>query len=271
MNIIITGTDGFIGGALQKKLSEKYEITTINEDIFNNTNWIKNLNKILEDTIPDGIFHVGACSDTLNNDVNYMMTRNYEFSKHISEYASLHDIPIIFSSSAANYGINKMYPSNLYGWSKYAAEQYIIQNGGVALRYFNVYGPGEEKKGKMASVAYQMMMKNKSGESVKLFPLKPKRDFVYIDDVISANIHAFDDFDEYHFNYYEVGYGVSRTFEDVLDILKINYTYLSENEIPSGYQFFTQSDKTKWLSNWKPKYDLESGLNDYLKKLNNNF
>ena len=75
-----------------------------------------------------------------------------------------HHQPIIYSSSAANYGINNRYPSNLYGWSKYAAECYVVANGGIALRYFNVYGPGEEFKGNMASVAYQAYKTNKQNK-----------------------------------------------------------------------------------------------------------
>lgn len=266
MKILITGTKGFIGGTLLKELNTKHECFEINEDIFDNSNWTDNLKTQLEDISPNAVFHVGACSDTLNTDVNYMMTRNYESTKIISDYCFLKNIPLIYSSSAANYGINKKYPANLYGWSKYVGEQYVLQNGGVALRYFNVYGPGEEHKGRMASVAYQMLRKKELGEDVKLFPLKPKRDFVYVDDVVGANIHALTEFDECHFNYFEVGSGEARTFEDVLDILKINYTYLNEKDIPEGYQFFTQSDKTKWMSGWSPKYNLEDGLNDYIKK-----
>lgn len=268
MNIIITGTKGFIGNALLKRLQKKHNCISINEDIFDDENWITKLNFILNDEMPHAIFHVGACSDTLNNDVNYMMVRNYEFTKQISEFSAIYDIPFIYSSSAANYGINNNYPSNLYGWSKYAGEQYVIQNGGIALRYFNVYGPGEEHKGKMASVAHQMITKKKNGETIKLFPLKPKRDFVYIEDVVEANLHALQDYDEYRFYYYEVGSGESRTFEDVLDILKIKYTYFSESDIPKGYQFFTLSDKNKWMSKWKPNYNLEKGLEDYLAKIN---
>jgi ADP-L-glycero-D-manno-heptose 6-epimerase len=127
------------------------------------SDWTDELIQKLNDYKVEGIFHVGACSNTLETDVNYMMTRNYESTKIISDFCSENDIPLIYSSSAANYGNNQEFPSNLYGWSKYVAEQHVIQNGGVALRYFNVYGPGEEHKGKMSSVAYQMMMKHFMG------------------------------------------------------------------------------------------------------------
>jgi ADP-L-glycero-D-manno-heptose 6-epimerase len=217
----------------------------------------------LKEINPEGIFHVGACSDTLETDVNYMMIRNYEFTKIISDYCSEFEVPLIYSSSAANYGINNLHPSNLYGWSKYVSEQYVIQNGGTALRYFNVYGPGEEHKGKMSSVAYQMFLKNESKLDIKLFPKSPKRDFVYIKDVINANIFAYNNFMECANKYYEVGTGDARTFEDVLNIMEIPFTYTSENEIPLGYQFFTQSDKTKWMNGWEPSYNIEMGLVEY--------
>jgi ADP-L-glycero-D-manno-heptose 6-epimerase len=221
------------------------------------------LNSFLKETFPEVIFHVGACSDTLEKDVNYMMTRNFEFTKILSEFCFVNQVKMIYSSSAANYGTNGLYPSNLYGWSKYVAEQMVIQNGGIALRYFNVYGPGEEHKGKMASVALQMINKVKNGEDVKLFPGNPKRDFVYVKDVVSANIHACENYDDLSYTYYDVGFGIARSFEDVLNILNIPFTYHQESEIPKGYQFFTECDKTKWMPGWEPKYSLEEGLEDY--------
>ena len=262
-NILITGTDGFIGSNLLFELSDRFRISEINEDIFNNENWIQELTRILDEIIPDVIFHVGACSDTLETDVNYMMTRNFEFTKILSEYCLDNDVKLIYSSSAANYGTNGTYPSNLYGWSKYVAEQCVIQNGGIALRYFNVYGPGEEHKGRMASVAHQMMKKIKDGEDVKLFPGNPKRDFVYVKDVISANIYAYENYDDLQYSYYDVGFGEARSFEDVMDTLGIPYTYHDEKDIPFGYQFFTQCDFKKWMPGWRPKYNLEEGLKDY--------
>jgi len=262
-NILITGTQGFIGSNLLFELSDRFRISEINEDIFNNENWVNKLTTTLDEIIPDVIFHVGACSDTLETDVNYMMTRNFEFTKILSEYCLDNDVKLIYSSSAANYGTNGLYPSNLYGWSKYVAEQCVIQNGGVALRYFNVYGPGEEHKGRMASVAHQMMKKIKDGEDVKLFPGNPKRDFVYVKDVISANIFAYENFDDLQYSYYDVGYGEARSFEDVMDTLGIPYTYHNEKDIPVGYQFFTQCDFKKWMPGWRPKYTLEGGLQDY--------
>lgn len=262
----ITGTNGFIGKRLKESLND-HEIFEINEDIFDDFDWIDTLKYKLNNTKPNVIFHVGACSDTLETNVNYMMVRNFESTKIISDYCSVNNIPLIYSSSAANYGTTNEYPSNLYGWSKYVAEQYVISNGGIALRYFNVYGPGEENKGKMSSVAYQMIQKDKQNIKVRLFPFNPKRDFVYINDVIDSNIFAYENYGNIPSGFYDVGYGEPRSFEDVMDILQIGYSYHDDLVIPKGYQFYTCSDKNKWLPNWEPKYNLEDGLKDYITSL----
>jgi ADP-L-glycero-D-manno-heptose 6-epimerase len=267
--ILVTGSEGFIGSQLIKHLSLfEYEIETLNEDYFYTENWLITLNNFLDKKDFDVIFHIGACSNTLETDVDYMMTRNYESTKVLMEHAKLKNIPFIYSSSAANYGINGNYPSNLYGWSKYIAEDYVLLNGGVALRYFNVYGPGEHNKGGMASVAYQMYIKNKESEKIKLFPKKPKRDFVYVKDVVSANLYAWKHYGKLKGDYYDVGYGEAMPFEDVLDLMGIKYEYHDESIIPNGYQFYTCSDKNKWMYGWEPKWNLASGINDYKNNLN---
>lgn len=265
MKILLTGSKGFIGFNLLNEIQND-EILEINEDIFNDENWVLILQKKLDDFRPDVIFHVGACSNTLETDVNYMMTRNFEFTKILTDW-SVHSLcKLIYSSSAANYGTNNLYPSNLYGWSKYVAEQYVVSKGGVALRYFNVYGPKEAHKGVMSSVAYQMLEKYKKGEEIKIFPLHPKRDFVYVKDVVSANLFAMENYNKLAYSYYEVGSGVARTFEDVLEIMKIPYTYTKTSDIPNGYQFYTKSNHEKWMPNWKPIWQLEDGLKDYFQK-----
>lgn len=263
MKILITGTQGFIGSNLQKKLQTNHEVYELNEDLFISPVWFNMLPLFLFGLQPDAIFHVGACSNTLEQDVEYMMTRNFESTKILMDYCKTRNIPFIYSSSAASYGVNNFHPSNLYGWSKYVAEQYVISNGGVGLRYFNVYGPGEENKGTMASVAYQMYEKNKNNEEIKLFPKKPSRDFVYINDVVDANIFALENYDNVKGRYYDVGSGESRTFEDILKIMGIGYSYHEEDKIPNGYQFYTCSDKLKWLTGWEAKYNIEKGLTEY--------
>lgn len=262
MKIIITGTKGFIGSNLKKELENKFEIIEINEDVFKNTSWRDEVSKHFWLDVA-AVFHVGACSNTLETDVNYMMLVNYEFTKYLMNLCKSKNVPMIYSSSAANYGTNNEHPSNLYGWSKYVAEDYITSNGGIGLRYFNVYGPGEQNKGKMASVAFQMNKKYMNNEDIKLFPKKPKRDFVYVKDVVSANIHAFENYEKLKGGYYEVGSGTARQFEDVLKIMNIPFEYHSDDFIPKGYQFYTCSNSKKWMSGWKPQWMLELGLKDY--------
>jgi len=268
MRAIITGSKGFIGKNLLENIKDKFEVYEINEEIFDSENWAHLLPLILIGIKPSVIFHVGACSDTMEKDVQFMMIRNFESTKIISDYCKENNVPIIYSSSAASYGVNNQYPSNLYGWSKYIAEQYVISNGGIGLRYFNVYGPGEELKGTMSSVAYQMFVKNKLGEDIKIFPNNPTRDFVYVKDVIDANIFAFENYKELSSEYYDVGSGESRSFEDVLNIMGIQYNYHPDWMIPNGYQFYTCSDKDKWMQGWNSKFNLEDGLKDYLIYLN---
>jgi len=267
--VLLTGSKGFIGKNLLRKLKEddKYIIIEINEEIFDDDLWDVNLISILMDNKPDIIFHVGACSDTLEKDVNYIMKLNYQFTKILVDWSKQNESKLIYSSSAASYGTNNSYPSNLYGWSKYVAEQYVISNNGVALRYFNVYGPGEENKGSMASVALQSFLKHDRGEECKLFLGKPRRDFVYVKDIVSANLYASKNYRKLNKNYYDVGSGEARFFEDVLTIIKIPFTYYPENAIPDGYQFYTCSDKNKWMKGWEPEFIIENGLKDYKKHL----
>jgi ADP-L-glycero-D-manno-heptose 6-epimerase len=267
--ILITGTYGFIGSQLMSHFSgdSEYKLFTLNEDIFNKSGWVYDLKQVLLNIMPDIIFHVGACSDTLEQNINYMMTLNFESTKILMDHAKEYKTPLIYSSSAANYGTNNLYPSNLYGWSKYVAEQYVISNGGVALRYFNVYGPGEEHKGRMASVAFQMYQKQLKGDKVSLFPKKPLRDFVYVKDVVNANVFAYENYDNLRGHYYEVGSGDARGFEDVLNIMDISFDYVDESFIPEGYQFYTCSDSSKWMRGWKPLWNLEDGIKDYVKYL----
>jgi len=267
--VIVTGTRGFIGINLMKELNNQgYLVHGFDDSYLTNKNWEDSLRLTLDSLNYDAVFHVGACSDTLEQDVNYMMTRNYESTKVIMDWCVENNKPMIYSSSAANYGINNRYPSNLYGWSKYVSEDYVINNGGIALRYFNVYGPGEEHKGKMASIAFQMKQKHKKGEDVFLFPNNPLRDFVYIKDVVDANIFALLNYNDLKGNYYEVGFGEAKPFEDILKFLEVPFKYTSPDAIPDGYQFYTCSDSKKWMTDWKPKWNLESGIEEYKKFLN---
>lgn len=271
--ILVTGESGFIGKNLIKDLSCKIDVQLRSidlKDFFEDRkDWEEKLLSIIEEVNPDVIFHIGACSDTLESDVNLMMQLNYQSTKILVDWAKKNTAKIIYSSSAANYGTNGRFPSNLYGWSKYAAEGYVISNGGVALRYFNVYGPGEEHKGIMSSVAYQSHQKNMKNEIVELFPGNPRRDFIYVKDVISANLHAMLEYFDLGGDWYDIGSYEARTFEDVLISIGIKkWEYKQKSAIPNGYQFFTVAKKR--MPGWNPKFNLEDGLKDYIKYLTKN-
>jgi ADP-L-glycero-D-manno-heptose 6-epimerase len=275
-NVCVTGANGFIGSNLASSLCEMdINVLEVGEDFFDmwkRDMWFYKLHELFTDNWISTLYHVGACSDTLNHDVNYMMKINYEATKVLVDVCKQLNIKIIYSSSASIYGSKNSegLPLNLYAWSKRIAEDYVITNGGVALRYFNVYGPGESHKGRMASVAYQLSQQYKDGKEIKLFPNKPTRDFVYIKDVVDANLYA----NRYYYDEnlggvaYDVGACDSRSFEDVLQLLDIeNYSYHPESMIPEGYQFYTKADKTMLLRNWLPKYPLELGMSEYKKYL----
>lgn len=262
--VLVTGSKGFIGRRLVSALREiGFTVETLDDEYFAEKDWHSALHSRLELKHPECIFHVGACSDTLEQDVQHMMTRNFESTKIISDWCLRNNSALIYSSSAANYGIHGSYPANLYGWSKYVGEQYVIKSQGIALRYFNVFGPGEEDKGKMSSFIYQAFVKNLNSSQVLLFPNEPRRDFVYIEDVVSANIHAFTNYGSLKKEFYEVSTGVASTFEEMLQHFGIQFTYADESTIPEGYQFYTCGNKDRWMYGWSPKYSLTQGLRTY--------
>ena len=212
----------------------------------------------------DVIAHIGAVADTLENDVNYMMKNNWIRSKELFDMAYECDKKVVFASSAAIYGNDRDY-LNPYAWSKHIAESYGLEKvkNFVSLRYFNVYGPGETHKGKMASMANQALLAKERNLPIKLFQGYPQRDFVYIKDVIGATKSAI--LDTHASGIYDVGTGESRTFEDMMDALKIpyEYHYKPNGRTPPHYQTYTCAKKENWLKNWEPKYMLEAGLKEY--------
>jgi len=261
--VLVTGSNGFIGKCLVSELNNlSIKVTELDIKEFDDNS--SNLYEYISDTIMDHdtVFHLGAISDTLNKDVNRVMKCNYEYSRILFDASYASGRKIVFASSASVYGTDGL-PSNLYGWSKHAAERHGNQACNlrfVGLRYFNVYGPGEGHKGKMASVAYQVMTSNK--ESFPLFPGNPTRDFVYVKDVVRATIDAGSNRGLH--GIYEVGSGESRSFEDVLNILGKKYHYIDKSNIPNGYQFNTKSNNKKWIPLWEPNWNLEKGIKDYI-------
>lgn len=259
--ILLTGHLGFIGKNLYTALTQSgYKVLGIEKNFYNNKDWKAHLYNMVKQS--DYILHVGAISDTSLQDSKEMFFYNYTVTKLIIDYADIFGIKVIYSSSAANYGLGDGVPNNIYGWSKLAAEDYGLKSPAqfVALRYFNVYGPGEDHKGSMSSIAYQAYGK----KTFKLFPTDVrsiKRDFIFVDDIVEANIRAMEwDITE---GCYDVGTASPDTFENLVEGMGTDYSYHPANKIPSWYQYFTCADKTKWLPGWTPKYDVKNGTNKY--------
>lgn len=271
-NILVTGIEGFIGSRFVELNKDKYNITKLAksgaEEACHNPEWFKNL--FDEDWRGlDGVFAFGAETDTTSKNIQDNFIFNVLFTQMLIDECAAKNIPLIFSSSASLYGSGNNIPLNLYAWTKKVSEDYgnlmrqtikmLFSDKPcqpwqfASLRYFNVYGIGEHNKNiKMTSLVYQNLGKDK----IKLFKGKPKRDFIFVDDIISANIHAFETGQSGTF---DCGYGEARPFEDIAAGLGAEIEYV-DNPIESQYQSFTLSNRNKWLKNWTPQYNLEAGI-----------
>jgi ADP-L-glycero-D-manno-heptose 6-epimerase len=226
--IIVTGAAGFIGANLVKALNARGETDIVAVDNLARGDKFRNLvDCSIADYIDkeaflgqlgagafDGeiaaILHQGACSDTMESNGRYMMENNYRYSAELLEYCQAEEIPFIYASSAAVYGAGTVFredpmlerPLNVYGYSKALFDQLVRRRWRentaqvVGLRYFNVYGPREAHKGRMASVALHFFHQYCSEGSVKLFegsggytPGEQLRDFVSVEDVVAVNLH----------------------------------------------------------------------------------
>ena len=158
----------------------------------------------------DAVLHQGACSDTMESDGRYMMENNYAYSRRLLEWCQEEDVPLLYASSASVYGNGANgfreeraceKPLNVYGYSKFLFDQYVrrefsrLSSQVVGLRYFNVYGPNEWHKGRMASVAFHAFHQFRNTGKVRLFVGsdgygngEQRRDFVYVDDVVAVNL-----------------------------------------------------------------------------------
>ena len=230
----------------------------------------------------DVIFHQAAVSDTRAEEQDYIIKTNVNSFYRILEIAAKMKAKLIYASSAATYGNSKSpqrigyeFPDNTYGFSKLMMDNialnYISKNPNshvVGLRYFNVYGPREYYKHTTASTVLQFGFQILSGKKPRLFENSDKilRDFVYIKDVIQANVKACSSRSSGIFN---VGTGISRSFQDIADILQnvfqTNYgTEYFQNPY-QGYQTHTKADisLTKDFLDYKPEWSLEDGIKDY--------
>ena len=283
--ILITGSEGFIGSRFSELNKNKYRIFDLNKshagnlfenklNDFESLVWFDCKNhKTYEFSDMDAVFHFGAETDTTSNNTQEYFKYNCLFTNRLIDECSEYNIPLIFSSSASLYGSGDNIPLNLYAWSKWVSEKYGVEKANrklqenvinkrkssvnkwrfAALRYFNVYGIGEHNKNiKMTSLVYQNLKNSK----IQLFTGKPTRDFVFVDDIVSANVHAFETKQS---GVFDVGCSSPRSFEDIASCLGAEVEYI-ENPIKSQYQFYTCADRTKMLDNWSAKYNLEDGI-----------
>jgi len=308
--IIVTGGAGFIGSNIVKELNRQgRDDILIVDDLKDGQNY-KNLrglkfldyrykddflesveNDDFDGTDVDALFHEGACSDTMEYDVNYMMNVNYEYSKAMLHYCLEHRVPFFYASSASTYGAGAHGFTegddcedalNPYAYSKLAFDRYVRQllpeahSRVVGLRYFNVYGPQEHHKGKMASIFYQLYNQIKETGKAKLFdgydgygPGEQRRDFIYVRDVVKVNLWFWRE--KGPSGIFNCGTGKAHTYNEaaqaVIDALgKGTIEYRSFPEVLKGkYQSFTEANPEKLLAAGYDGgfYDMKDAVKEY--------
>ncbi|QCD52060.1 ADP-glyceromanno-heptose 6-epimerase [Campylobacter sp. RM16192] len=240
---------------------------------------------LIENFKPDIIYHEAAISDTTVREQDELMRTNLNSFKDLLEICKRISAKIIYASSAATYGNAKSpqtvgeceAPNNVYGFSKlkmdHLGQKYAKMGVGVVgLRYFNVYGKGEFFKNKTASIVLQFGLQILSGKAPKLFEGSDKirRDFVYIKDIINANLLAINA----PSGIYNAATGKARSFQDIADILQrelganLGSEYI-KNPYINSYQFHTEAniETTKKALNYEPKWSLEEGIKDYIPEI----
>ncbi len=250
--IVVTGAAGFIGANLVKGLNDRGESDILAVDNLTRSDKFANLvdceiadyldkeafQRELADGSFDGeitaVFHQGACSDTMERDGRYLMENNYRYTVALFEHCQNEDVPFIYASSAAVYGAGPTFaegraneaPLNAYGYSKFLFDQYLRRRWAdrtapvVGLRYFNVYGPRETHKGRMASVAFHFYHQFLASGQVRLFEGsggyaagEQHRDFVSVEDAVRVNLYFLDH--PQRSGIFNVGTGAAQTFNDV--------------------------------------------------------
>ena len=313
--IIVTGGAGFIGSNIVKELnnrgrndilivdnlgkSEKYKnlIGLHFIDYIHKEKFFAELDSYCGGDV-EAIFHEGACSDTMEYDVNYMMKNNYETSKTLLKFCDFRAISFIYASSASTYGGGKNGFTegdkfedalNPYAFSKLAFDRYVrqflpnAQTKIIGLRYFNVYGPQEHHKGKMASIFYQLYNQIKQTGSAKLFKGtggyadgEQRRDFIYVKDVVKVNLWALDN--NVASGIYNCGTGQAHTYNQaaqaVINALgtgKIEYRDFPET-LRGKYQNYTESDTTQLINaGYNGGFnDFDSAVKEYCDMLDKN-
>lgn len=283
--IIVTGGAGFIGSNIVKGLNKRgiTDILVV-DDLSDGKKFVNLANLQIKDYLDkdtflkriqagddfqadiEAIFHEGACSTTTEWDGRYMMENNYEYSKTLLHYCLNRGVNFLYASSAAVYGDGTIFkenlefesPLNVYGYSKFLFDQYVrgiskTNSQVVGFRYFNVYGPNEQHKGSMASVAFHLNNQLKENNVVKLFEGcdgygngEQRRDFVYVDDVVDVNLWFYDN--PKISGIFNVGTGNSQPFNDIAKAVIKHHKKGALEYIPfpehlkGAYQSFTQAD-----------------------------
>jgi ADP-L-glycero-D-manno-heptose 6-epimerase len=266
MTYIVTGACGFVGSNIVKALNERGITNIVAVDNLARADKFKNIvdceiaeyvdkNDFLEVVNSgelggdiDAIFHQGACSDTMETDGRYMMENNYRYSLSLLDYCVEEGVPLIYASSASVYGAGKTFredrsfesPLNIYGYSKFLFDQAVraridsVESQIVGFRYFNVYGPRESQKGRMASTAFHFFNQYRVSGKVKLFEGndgygngEQSRDFVSVEDVVKVNLF-FLDHPEVS-GIFNLGTGRSQPFNDMA-VATVNAIRKHENK-----------------------------------------
>jgi ADP-L-glycero-D-manno-heptose 6-epimerase len=323
MLYVVTGAAGFIGSRLVGALNRAGITDILAVDDLEDGAKAKNLAGIeIEDYLDkreflsqletgrldggiEAILHLGACSDTMETDGRYMMENNYAYSKALFDWCQDEQAPFIYASSAAVYGPGKEFgetreneePLNVYAYSKYLFDQYVrkrIENRTAqvaGLRYFNVYGPNEAHKGRMASVAFHAFNQFRADGRVKLFEGsdgygdgEQQRDFVHVDDAVSVNLWLLENREIS--GIFNCGTGQAQTFNEVAAAVvnTVNGTDFAVDELVQKnfieyipfppqlvgkYQSYTQADLSRLREAGYPGefQRVEEGVAAYVREL----
>jgi ADP-L-glycero-D-manno-heptose 6-epimerase len=272
MKVIVTGGLGFIGSNIIKELNKRgvfdvyiFDTTSETNSNLNGTKFsdiITDVNKLSSINDVDVVFHQGAITDTTVSDESLMMKVNYDLSLSLYELSQRNCSRLIYASSAAVYGLGENgfienasceNPLNVYGLSKLKFDNFIRGSHNstqvVGLRYFNVFGPGEDHKTKMASPLNQFYHQAKNTNEIKVFEGSEnfKRDFIFINDVINVNMFFYDNPEKS--GIFNCGTGLTASFQDAARItsyiLNVPIKTIPFPEILKGkYQAYTCADLT---------------------------
>lgn len=285
--IIVTGGAGFIGSNIVQGLNARgiddilvvddltdgHKCLNLNDadiaDYMDKDEFLARIRSGQDFGTVQAVFHEGACSSTTEWDGRFVMNVNYDYSKALLEWCVPTRVPFIYASSASVYGMGPDFreareferPLNMYAYSKFQFDCHLrrlmakLESQVVGLRYFNVYGPREQHKGSMASVAYHFYNQLRESGRLRLFegsdgygPGEQERDFIHVDDIVAANLWLMD-----HPNVsgiFNLGTGRAQSFNDVARAAiawhgtgEIDYISFPEH-LRGRYQSYTQADMT---------------------------